>query len=186
MSSHQQQWRVTEPYIDLHCQLGEGPYYEKASNSLRFVDIKKKQLHSVSLDDGPASLTTVQLDVPVTVTADIERYDPRDRILIGAKYGIAELDRKTGKYEYVTRFAKDGEADNQRLRSNDGAVDPHGRFWLGTMTDFGLGPFKPEGKRLQAGCRGLESWQRRIPAADFKAFGVQGGVSSFPCNSSAS
>lgn len=137
-----QEWHITEPYLHLHCALGEGPYYEAETNSLRFVDIKKKRVHWVNLDEGPASATTVQLDTHVTVTADIEGVDPRERILIGVKYGIAVLDRKTGKYEYIARFA---EGDNERLRSNDGAADPHGRFWLGTMTDIGL-DLQPEGK----------------------------------------
>ncbi|KAI3336872.1 hypothetical protein HD806DRAFT_21314 [Xylariaceae sp. AK1471] len=136
-----QEWHVTEPYLHLHCALGEGPYYEAATSSLRFVDIKKKRVHWVKLDEGPASATTVQLDSPVTVTADIVGVDPRERILIGVKYGIAVLDRKTGKYEYIARFA---DRDNERLRSNDGAADPHGRFWLGTMTDIGL-DLQPEG-----------------------------------------
>jgi sugar lactone lactonase YvrE len=145
-----QTWDVEQPpYLNIHCSLGEGPYYEKATNSLRFVDIQKKQLHTVSLAQGPESLQTLQLDVPITVTADIEGVDPAEKILVGLKYGIAILDRKTGEYTYLTKF-HDGEG-NARLRSNDGAVDPHGRFWLGTMTDFGLGPFKPEGKHASAG-----------------------------------
>lgn len=141
-----QRWEVSEPYIDLHCELGEGPYHEKESNSLRFVDIKKKQLLSFSLDEGPSSLKTLQLDAPLSVTADVEGHDPRERILLGMKYGMALLDRETGRYEYITKF--EPSQDNERLRSNDGAADPHGRFWLGTMTDFGLGDFKPEGRIL--------------------------------------
>ena len=143
-----QEWRVTEPYLDLHCQLGEGPYFEKATNSLRFVDIKNKEIHTVSLTEGPGSLKTLKLDVAPTVTANIEGLDSQDKILVGLKYGLALLDRKTGRYDYLTRFAADdAEAKAaERTRSNDGAVDPHGRFWLGTMTDFGLGDFKPEGE----------------------------------------
>lgn len=140
-----QEWTVTEPYLNLHCKLGEGPYYEEATNSLRFVDIINKRVHSVSLTEGPDSVKTIQLDVPVTVTADVEGHDPQDKILIGVKYGIALLDRKTGKYEYLLRFAAADGQPNERLRSNDGAVDPHGRFWLGSMTDFGLGEFRTEG-----------------------------------------
>ncbi|OTB08585.1 hypothetical protein M426DRAFT_316599 [Hypoxylon sp. CI-4A] len=145
-----QKWQVTEPYVHLHCGLGEGPYYEAATHSLRFVDIKKKRVHTVvdlnNLHPDPtdsAAVETIQLDTPVTVTADIDGVDPRDRIVIGAKYGLAVLDRRTGSYEYLARFAADA-ADNERLRSNDGAVDPHGRFWLGTMTDIGL-DLQPEG-----------------------------------------
>lgn len=139
-----QQWHVTEPYVDLHCGLGEGPYYEKATQTLRFVDIKEKRIHTVSVTDGPASLTTLQLDERPTVTANVAGLDPQQKLLVGLKYGIALLDRPTGRYEYLARFTP--AADNARLRSNDGAADPHGRFWLGTMTDFDLGDFQPEGK----------------------------------------
>lgn len=139
-----QQWHVTEPYVDLHCGLGEGPYYEKATQTLRFVDIKKKRIHTVSVTDGPASLTTLQLDERPTVTANVAGLDPQQKLLVGLKYGIALLDRPTGRYEYLARFTP--AADNARLRSNDGAADPNGRFWLGTMTDFDLGDFQPEGK----------------------------------------
>lgn len=141
---------MSEPYLNLHCKLGEGPYYEAATNSLRFVDIINKRVHTVSLTEGPDSVKTIQLDVPVTVTADVDGVDPQEKILIGVKYGIALLDRNTGTYEYVAKFAAaDGKAD-ERLRSNDGAVDPHGRFWLGTMTDFGLGDIQPEGMSIFA------------------------------------
>ncbi|KAK2051075.1 hypothetical protein LY76DRAFT_651567 [Colletotrichum caudatum] len=137
-----QTWTVEKPYLNLHCMLGEGPYYEKASNILRFVDIRKKQVHFVDLDQGPGSLRTVQLDVPVGVTADIAGVDPKDKILVGLKYGVAVLDVQSGAYEYVARLH---DTDNERLRANDGAVDPHGRFWLGTMTDFGQGDYQVEG-----------------------------------------
>jgi len=153
MSPDIQTWEVKEPYLKLHCKLGEGPYYERATNTLRFVDIIQKRLHTVSLDQGPESLVTQQLDTPISVTADIAGVDPRDKILIGAKFGMAVLDRKAARdnkdaYEYVAKFHK--MKDNLRLRGNDGAVDPHGRFWLGTMTDFELGPFKSEGMQIHS------------------------------------
>jgi len=137
-------WNVTEPYLNIHCGLGEAPYHEAEHNRLRFVDIKKKQLHVIDLAIGPSSLKTIQLDMPVGVTADLEGVDSRDKILVGGKHGIAVLDRKTEKYEYLQRFYESTERDD-RLRSNDGAVDPQGRFWIGTMNDFHVGPPQPEG-----------------------------------------
>jgi sugar lactone lactonase YvrE len=136
-------WDVAEPYINLNCKLGEGPFFEKQTNSLRFVDIIEKRIHYFSLSEGPSSLKTLQLEEPVSVTADVRGCDPRKKILIGVKYGLALLDRGTGKYEYFNKFTE-GPGD-EAVRSNDGAVDPHGRFWLGSMTDFGHGDFKPVG-----------------------------------------
>lgn len=56
------------------------------------------------------------------------------------------LERKTGKLELLKEFheTEDKERD-ARLRSNDGAIDPEGRFWIGTMNDFCVGTPKPEG-----------------------------------------
>lgn len=138
-----QQWTVEKPWLEMHCQLGEGPFYEKTTKTVRFVDIIKKQVHTVSLAEGFSSLKTIQLDICPTVTANIAGVDPQDKILLGVKYGVAVLDRKTGEYEILKRF---NEPNNERLRSNDGAVDPNGRLWLGSMTDFDLGPFRPEGE----------------------------------------
>ncbi|KAK4178448.1 hypothetical protein QBC36DRAFT_299350 [Triangularia setosa] len=145
MSSEFQTWEVKTPYLNLHCGLGEGPYYEPATQTLRFVDIKNRKLHTVSVND-PSDLTTLSFNEPVTVTADIEGVDPKEKVLIGAKQGLAVLDRKTGEYEYISKIEGEG-AD--RIRSNDGAVDPQGRFWMGSMTDFGKGDFRPEGSLFQ-------------------------------------
>ncbi|KAG4432774.1 hypothetical protein IFR05_011739 [Cadophora sp. M221] len=144
MPSSYQRWTVTEPYLDLHCSLGEGPYYEEATNHLRFVDIIKRQLHTVDLGVGPKSLKTLQFDMPVGVTADIEGVDPRKKILIGGKSGVYILDRETGKCNLLKRFL-DSEEKDERMRSNDGAIDPQGRFWVGTMNDFWVGEPQAEG-----------------------------------------
>ncbi len=140
-------WTVTTPYLDIHCGLGEAPFYSPSTNTLRFVDIKKKRLHTVSLTDGPSSLKTLQLDMPIGVTADIEGVDPEKRILIAGKSGIYVLDRETGKYVLLKRFYESEEND-ERLRSNDGAVDPHGRFWIGTMSDFWVRDGNPEAEGM--------------------------------------
>jgi sugar lactone lactonase YvrE len=138
------QWKVDKPWLELKCALGEGPFYEKETNSVRLVDIKKSQILTVSAADNGdgSSLKVIQLDTRPTVTVDIEGVDPRDRILIGVKHGIAVLDRQAGTYEMLVQF---NEQNNERIRSNDGAVDPHGKLWLGTMTDFEHGEPQPEG-----------------------------------------
>ncbi|KAK4190063.1 hypothetical protein QBC35DRAFT_429152 [Podospora australis] len=144
-----QKWKITTPYLNLHCGLGEGPYFEEATNTLRFVDIKKKRLHTVSVssENPKETVTTLQFTEAVTVTADIEGQNPQEKLLVGAKQGLAVLDRRTGQYEYISKYemAEGKEFKWERIRSNDGAVDPLGRFWLGTMTDFGLGDFQAEG-----------------------------------------
>ncbi|KAK4083966.1 hypothetical protein PCL_02368 [Purpureocillium lilacinum] len=170
------QWTVDEPWLDLHCALGEGPFFEAETKTVRFVDIKKKRIHTVSLSEGMHSLKTIQLDICPTVTADIEGVDPRDKILLGVKYGVAVLDRKTGQYELISRFY---DPNNERLRSNDGAADPQGRFWLGSMTDFGLGEFQSEGEPLSPLILWLMRWH------DVARLGSHGGTGALHCFTSA-
>lgn len=133
-------WTITTPWLTPRCALGEGPFYERASRTVRFVDIINKRFHTASIDDGPATLTTTQFDVAITATADLEGVDPAERILVGCKGGVAILDRKTGKLELISKF------ESERVRGNDGAADPHGRYWIGTMTDFPYGDVQNEGE----------------------------------------
>ncbi|KAI9713748.1 MAG: hypothetical protein M1812_006586 [Candelaria pacifica] len=127
---------VTEPYLKLECGLGEAPYWERDTNHLRFVDIVKKEIHEIDLSKGPASHTVIaKLDTPVGVTADIE--GSTKELIIGAKAGYALFNRETGEYKYIKQFwdGQDDSGKEHRMRSNDGAVDSQGRFWVGTMND---------------------------------------------------
>ncbi|MCJ1282095.1 hypothetical protein MMC26_001418 [Xylographa opegraphella] len=134
-----QRWTVTEPYLHLDCGLGEAPFYEEAGHRLRFVDIVKKKLHVVDLHKGPSSLVTVDLQDSVgappgaRITADVDGAEG-DEIMVGAKYGYAIVNRTTGAMQYLRKFSEDPE-QGKRMRSNDGAVDTSGRFWVGTMND---------------------------------------------------
>ena len=54
--------RRPQPYLKADCALGEGPYYDEPNDEFRFVDIIKKELHTVSLKDGPQSHKVVALE----------------------------------------------------------------------------------------------------------------------------
>ena len=45
----------------MQCDLGEAPFYEEASHSLRFVDIMKKKFYIVDLAKGLSSLKTINV-----------------------------------------------------------------------------------------------------------------------------
>lgn len=72
--------------------------------------------------------------------------DPKTKILVGGKNGLYVLDRNTGAYHLLKRFYE-SEEKSDRMRSNDGAVDPKGRFWIGTMNDFWTGEPEAEGMK---------------------------------------
>ena len=71
-----------------------------------------------------------------STTADIEGTDTK--FAFGGKAGIGIFDKETGKYEYIKKFWTEEEikgGKEKRLRSNDGAVDAKGRYWVTTMND---------------------------------------------------
>ena len=137
-------YKITEPYLDLQCGLGEAPFWERSRDSLRFVDIVKKKLHTVSLSDAPASHEQIDLDNCIACTADIEGND--GEFIFGGKKGYGIMDRDTGKVRDLKMMWNDADREDdaggkprfgrnreERMRSNDGAVDPLGRYWVGTM-----------------------------------------------------
>lgn len=52
---------ISQPYLNITCALGEGPFYDAKSNTLRFVDIIRKELHTVNLEQGPGSHAVLKL-----------------------------------------------------------------------------------------------------------------------------
>lgn len=139
-------YKITEPYLDLHCGLGEAPFWEKSRNSLRFVDIVNKKLHTVNLQEGPSSHKQWDLDFSIGTTADIDANEKE--FVFGGKYGYGVMNRDTGDSRWIKKMWTDAERmkgdggkaggsmiKEERMRSNDGAVDTMGRYWCGAMND---------------------------------------------------
>lgn len=133
-------YKVTEPWLPVSCSLGEAPYWEKDTNTLRFVDIVKKQLHTVDLNKGPSSHKQIDLPIAIGTTADIEGRP--DEFIFGGKEGYGIMNKKTHEWKYIKKYwtdeeAKEGSKEGKanRQRGNDGAVDIEGRYWVGTMND---------------------------------------------------
>jgi len=82
-------YKITEPYLDLDCGLGEAPFWDKARDTLRFVDISKKKLHTIKLSEGPSSHQQIDLKHSIGTTADIEGNE--DEFVFGGKYGGRHL-----------------------------------------------------------------------------------------------
>lgn len=142
-------YKITEPYIDLKCGLGEAPFWEKERNTLRFVDIVKKKIHFIDLNRGPSSHKQFDLDFNVGTTADIEGNN--EEFVFGGKFGYGLMNRETGESRWLQNMWNDeerkddaggkpgaGKNREERMRSNDGAVDVKGRFFVGTMNDPAL------------------------------------------------
>lgn len=118
--------------------------YNPNNNSVSWVDIILGEVHRTFLDD------LNHHDV-LKVPGKNERAgvyyltDNDDEIFIAARYGILKANWKTGEIgDYLVKYSDHG-AEKDRIRSNDGHVDPFGNAWIGTMTDFEHGKIVPEG-----------------------------------------
>ncbi|GAB1735961.1 hypothetical protein NU219Hw_g6019t1 [Hortaea werneckii] len=150
-------YTIAEPYLNLQGGLLEAPFWEKGRDSLRFVDIVKQKLYFLKPQEGPSSLQTRNLDFNIGTTADIEGTE--QEFVFGGKYGYGIMNRETGESRWVRKFwndeerkpdggGKPGKGDTReiRMRSNDGAVDAAGRFFVGAMNDpVVTGTFTDEG-----------------------------------------
>jgi sugar lactone lactonase YvrE len=51
---------IYQPWLKTDCSLGEGPFWEEETNTVRFLDIEKQKLFRVDMNVGPSSLKTVK------------------------------------------------------------------------------------------------------------------------------
>ncbi|MGX5665305.1 SMP-30/gluconolactonase/LRE family protein [Rhizobium daejeonense] len=109
--------------VDHRLELGEGPVYDRESDTLWWFDILGKALWSLEL----ATNTATRHDLPFmgSVLAIIDE----NRQLIAGDAGLFLRDRASGE---LTPFVE-LEPDRPGNRSNDGRVHPSGALWIGTM-----------------------------------------------------
>lgn len=105
--------------------LGEGPVWDAEAQVLYWVDIYGQTFYRFSPATG--ELRKFEVGVQVGVLA------PRAAggLVMATHRGFALWDEQS---EALTSLA-DPEADHPETRFNDGAVDPAGRFWAGTMLE---------------------------------------------------
>ena len=105
-------------------RLGEGPVWAAAEARLYWFDIKGRRLNW----HAPARGETGGYDLPNRASAAAVRTG--SGLLLATEAGLAAFDPTTGSIGMREAFDfGDG------FRSNDGKVDPTGRFWWTTMDD---------------------------------------------------
>ncbi len=115
---------------DCRDKIGEGAFWCPDERAVYWLDVPMpSRLHRLT----PASGHHEIWPMPEMITALAKRAD--GSLLIASERGISFFDPKEGKLE--RQIAP--EADLPRNRSNDGAPDARGRFWMGTMMN-NLGP----------------------------------------------
>jgi sugar lactone lactonase YvrE len=115
--------RITEFAIAVPAgaALGEGPRWDAATGTLLWVDILGRRVHRYDPRTGRDSVQAV----PGIVSLALPR--SRGGVVIGLPDGLHLLD---GEHSPLMTGI---EADRTDTRTNDGACDPAGRLWVGTM-----------------------------------------------------
>ena len=115
--------------IDAGALLGEGPRWDAAAGRLLWVDIEGRALHL--FDPGLDEDRAIQLDNRVGSAAPTA--DGGVLVALADRLAVVELET-----ESVRTLVEIPHGDELRL--NDGACDPAGRFWFGSVAlDFAPG-----------------------------------------------
>ena len=116
--------------LDCRDKIGEGAFWCPEERAIYWLDVPMPSLlHRLIPETGHHD----GWPMPEMITAMAKRAD--GSLLIASERGISFFDTREGKLN--RRIAP--EADLPLNRSNDGAPDVRGRFWMGTMMN-NLGP----------------------------------------------
>ena len=137
MKTHEFQGRALDEH-NLH--LGEGPTYDRTTDTATWFNIVDRELHELNLSTGAKKVHALPAMCSV-----LARIDEKRQALV-SEHGIYIRDRETGAMELALEI----EADQPHMRSNDGRVHQSGALWFGTMTKTGMPVARPTGRVVAA------------------------------------
>jgi len=115
---------VEEPILRTQCVLGEGPIWDPRTQTLHFIDILKPRLYHYHPESGKLDIEEVEESIGCLALRK------SDGLACAAKRGFGLLD-EPGKIKYLSKPLP--EPNGKYARFNDGACDPNGIFWAGTL-----------------------------------------------------
>jgi sugar lactone lactonase YvrE len=107
--------------VDSRCLLGESPFWEPATESVAWVDIDRGELHRHRPGRNPDAPTTLPHGTSFAAAG------PPGRVAVVGPFGVQVLEGGSATQVVPTWM------DPATHRTNDGAIDPAGRLWIGTM-----------------------------------------------------
>jgi len=107
---------------------GETPIWIPDEQAVYWIDLGGPKIHRYH----PASGETAEWELDVPITALARR--GKGKWILATKTGLYFWDQETNTSEFIV----DPEVDNPGIRFNDGAVDPKGRFLIGTLNEEDL------------------------------------------------
>lgn len=117
-----------ENIVSTQDAVGETPIWIEDEQAIYWIDLGDSKVHRY--DPAKDESREWKLNIPITALA---RRD-KEKWILAAKTGLYFWDQEENK----TKFIVDPEAGNPNVRFNDGAIDPKGRFLIGTLNDQDL------------------------------------------------
>ncbi|KAK9869823.1 hypothetical protein WA026_003552 [Henosepilachna vigintioctopunctata] len=114
-------------------ELGEGPHWDIATQSLYFVDIFSKTINRYV--PSTKTHTKVHFDTYVTFIIPVEGEKNKFVVGLGRDIVIVVWDGTSDKVEEIKKLAEvdNDSPETSENRLNDGKCDASGRLWAGTM-----------------------------------------------------
>ncbi|MBT1159182.1 SMP-30/gluconolactonase/LRE family protein [Aminobacter anthyllidis] len=144
---------------DEACELGEGPTYDPATDTLYWFDILNSRMLEKKLSGGQTRIHQLGEMASAIATIDGERQ------LLLTETGLHIRDSTTGKLTLHMSV----EAANAATRSNDARVHPCGALWFGTM-----------GKKAEAGAGAIYWYFRGELRLLFPAISIPNSICFSP------
>jgi sugar lactone lactonase YvrE len=148
---------------DLKAKLGEGPLWSAAEKALWFVDIKSDKIHRYV----PATGEKKSFDTPPNPGFIVPGRN--GGFIVGLQSGLHSFDPRTGAFSAL--FEVEPERPGNRL--NDGAIDPLGRLWFGSMDN---GESEPTGCLYRLDRDGPKKMEDGIPITNGPTFSPDGKI----------
>ena len=124
MEKKSEKAKVRKPELVFYAgsTLLEGPHWEAQNNLIYCVSIEDNMIYAIDPETG--EVVTYLTEGPVGCAV----LDQKGMILEAEKSGIFRIDPRTKEKQLVAKAH-----DDERIRYNDGKLDPKGRLLVGTM-----------------------------------------------------
>lgn len=137
-----EQLKIKDPFLSPHARLTEGPIFDKRNNILACVDIAGRKVHwwDYTAEDVDKSHKWVSTDSCVSV---LGLTNTPLKYIAAVELGFATIDLTSaaGNGEQIqVEYLHQTHTESDKLRFNDGIIDPKGRFFAGSMFAFGEQP----------------------------------------------
>ncbi len=112
-----------EQVVKIHNRLGESSLWDPRRQALYWVDIESDIFYQ--FDPKTGDVKNIPLQVPIFS----QGIRAEGGLVVGTDAGFGVFTPDTGSFEKIVDLI----ANERGVRFNDGAVDPKGRFWSGTL-----------------------------------------------------